>query len=1200
MRVANLFLVLGLISSSAVAQTTSQEKALNELVAKARHDFRAPGVSVVILRDDKIIYLHGEGVRTLGKPTPVTPDTLFAIASCSKAFTATLAASLVAEGKMSWDDNVRKHLSWFHLQDPLANRDITVRDLLCHRTGLPRHDAVRYRAPWGRDEIVRRMAALEPKWPFRTRFEYANLPFVAAGLALENAEKRPLADIVHLRLLKPLGMTRTVMRAEDAQKDGDCSDPHRWTKGDMSERIEVIDRYMQNYDGAGGLNSCARDMGQWLRFQLNEGKLDSQQLLTVAALRETHAPQIPIPRDGVYRALFPEDDFHQVSYGLGWRVADYQGNRLIAHSGGIDGFRSHCCFMPEKRLGLAVLCNLSPTFLPEALSLSLLDCLLDIKGKDWNKHFLAAASERELKDEADKKKKESRRKPGTKPSRDLADYAGIYRSPGYGELTITLEKDALRLTWSYHRLPLRHFHFDTFSVADPRHDFASDVAFQFDGAGALANVVFLEQTFVRVPKSKPQEKQKTTSDTDRRLLEDLRYLTSDECEGRGIRTKGIDRAADYIGRQFALAGLEPGAADGTFFQPFTLTVSTILPGRSQLVLTGPLGQQIALTQGEHFQVIAQGGKGKADAPLVFVGHGITSKFHDHDDYAGQDVRGKIVVLLTDAPLRGHPTADRFGRVERTGASPHSLLEKLRNAQRRGAVGVLLVNNHFRGRWFNDLLPPVRGGVPLLEAPVSLPVLQVRRDTMDALLRSTCQHGLAEIERDRELGRPLPSTALQGWSAQLEAMIEHTPLRLKNVIGYLKGEGPYAGETVVLGAHYDHLGMGNPGAITSTGVSGPTAPGGVGFPAAWLNKSALYPGADDNASGTSAILELARHFGAMKNRQGRRLVFMAFSAEENGLLGSEYYCRHPLLPHDKTAAMINLDMIGRLQDDRLDVRGLGTSKGFPALVERLNARQKPPFQLRLADAGWGSSDFASFFHRQTPVLSFMTGFHEQYHRPGDRLDTLNIEGIARVTALVADLTRVLAEMPRPEYVAERAVFDRLATPWGLAPCVGLVLKTQAQNLVVDQVDPDTPAARAGVKKGDQLLQLGGNKVRDLSDYLMRTRTLKPGQAVTLQWSRDGKTQEGELRLVALPAHASSGLIPDMADDLGGLLVGAVQAGSSAADAGLRPGDRIVAVGTRAIRTNREWTSVLANVPAGKTQEITVLRHGEPLGLTITFQ
>jgi S1-C subfamily serine protease len=688
----------------------------------------------------------------------------------------------------------------------------------------------------------------------------------------------------------------------------------------------------------------------------------------------------------------------------------------------------------------------------------------------------------------------------------------------------------------------------------------------------------------------------TQADSEARVLADLRFLAGDQCEGRGIQTKGIELAADYIAAQFRKAGLKPGGPDGSYFQPFTLVTSAKLGKANDLTLKGPLGQAITLEAAKHFNVALLGGSGRAEAPVVFAGYGITSTDPAYDDYAGLDVAGKVVVVLSGTPRRRHPYADIFAAAADGRLSPHaSLRAKLENAERHQAAGVLIVNDQQTAALSRDALP--RSFIsPRDGAPSRLPVAHVRREQVSAMLVSATGLDLAQVEKQIDAGLKPQSVLLAGWTCRLATEVTHNKVVVKNVIGVLEGSGPLAKETVVVGAHYDHVGLGSGGAFGGIGggVSPPGGVGGVGFPLTQMGKSSIHNGADDNASGTVAVLELARRLGATQGPPARRVVFIAFTAEETGLIGSAYYCRHPVFPLADTVAMINLDMVGRLQDDKLMVGGLGSAQPFAALIDRLNEKHR--FDLLKDPSGQGPSDHSSFNVVKVPVLNLFTGFHEQYHRPSDKVETINVPGVRRIVDLMADLTTELRTTPtRPEYVKTGA-FNRRNTLWSSAPSTGILpdYGDKQDGVLVGGVVESTPAAKAGLKKGDRLLALAGQPVKDPAGFLSLSRKLKAGDKVEVTVERDGQPQRLEMQLAKAPAGFPDrrfGFSTDFTDAKDGVLLTEVPENSPAGKAGLRKGDRLVAVAGETITDAPSYMNVARALTPGEVVPLTVMRGGK---------
>jgi CubicO group peptidase (beta-lactamase class C family) len=482
---STLFMLLA-FHGPAFAQSIDP-KAIDTIMQDALKAWDVPGAALAIVRGDEVVYLKGYGVKELGGDRPVTPDTLFPLASCTKAFTTTAMAMLVDEGKMSWDDPVRKHVEFFHLADPLADANVTLRDLVTHRTGVASHDLLWYRAPWTQEESIRRIGQLKPDRPFRTTFQYQSVMFTAAGHAVATAAKCPWADFVQKRIFDPLEMTGATFTTTAAEKAADHASAHRQ---DGQGRIHVIPWYkIEVPDPAGSINASARDLSKWVRFQLGDGTHQGKRLVSAANLRETHTPQIALRLEGSARDLNP--DTNLMSYGMAWVIQDYRGQLLVSHAGAIDGFRAHLTLVPKAKLGIVLLNNLNQTRMNLPASNNLVDLLLGLPKKDWNAILLAQVKKEEEATRARLEERLAKRHHGTKPSRELAAYAGTYEHPAYGTARVSLTGRTLVWRWSSFTSPLAHFHYDTFLLQDDL--FANlPVVFTLGPDGDVATMKVLE------------------------------------------------------------------------------------------------------------------------------------------------------------------------------------------------------------------------------------------------------------------------------------------------------------------------------------------------------------------------------------------------------------------------------------------------------------------------------------------------------------------------------------------------------------------------------------------------------------------------------------------------------------------------------------------------------------------------------------
>jgi CubicO group peptidase (beta-lactamase class C family) len=470
------------------------EKKIDAIVADALKAFDAPGAAVVIVHQDKVLYLKGTGVRELGKADAITEDTIFQIASCTKAFLAMLIAMLMGDGQIDWDEPVHKYVPYFRLADPLADQNITLRDMLCHRTGLSRHDLLWYKSPLEPEEVIRRIGHVKATTSFRSNWEYANIPFLTAGTAASLVEKRPLAESFKRRIFEPLGMKTASGTAADFLKAENRAVGYR---RDDKDKLELIAPLIYDSRGAGDISASARDLGQWLRFQLGDGTFNGKRLVPAKLFHETHAPQMVLKLTDTLKASYP--DSIQVSYGLGWFVQDYQGELVLSHGGSLPGFRTATVLVPKYKLGMVVLTNRNPTALPEAVTKSIVDRYLGLPEKEWNACFLKLNK----KQRADKDKKEAgikaKRVADTKPSHELKKYAGTYAHPAYGKAVISAGKDGLSIQWSNFKLPLEHWHYDTFrNVAPGEYVLEGEfLVFNFEADGSVRGMRWLGQEFQR-------------------------------------------------------------------------------------------------------------------------------------------------------------------------------------------------------------------------------------------------------------------------------------------------------------------------------------------------------------------------------------------------------------------------------------------------------------------------------------------------------------------------------------------------------------------------------------------------------------------------------------------------------------------------------------------------------------------------------
>jgi CubicO group peptidase (beta-lactamase class C family) len=438
-------------------------EAVDKLATDALKAFRVPGTAVVVVRGDQTLVLKGYGRRSIDANDPVTADTVFPLASCTKQFTTALLALLVDEGALGWDDPVRKHLPDFKLSDPNASALLTVRDLVSHRTGLGGNDLLWYRAPWDINHTLAQVPKLPLDYPFRGGYRYSSIPFMAAGRIAEKVGKEKWEKLVQERICEPLEMKGVTFTTTDIPKDADRALGHRLNRAGKLERMATYE--MKEPNPSGSMNATPRDLAAWQQFQLSNGISPSgKRLVSSKALLETRTGQNLMRVEVGPKTLFPETV--QLSYAMGWVVNDYRGLKVVGHGGLIDGFRMQITLVPDHDLGFVVMTNLHDTRMPMALTNSLIDLYCDLKPKDWNAYYVKTETDAAEARKAALAARDKARDPDAKPSLALADYAGEYTHPAYGTARVTFADGKLVAKFSSFRYPLEHFERDSFRITD--------------------------------------------------------------------------------------------------------------------------------------------------------------------------------------------------------------------------------------------------------------------------------------------------------------------------------------------------------------------------------------------------------------------------------------------------------------------------------------------------------------------------------------------------------------------------------------------------------------------------------------------------------------------------------------------------------------------------------------------------------------
>ena len=566
----------------------------------------------------------------------------------------------------------------------------------------------------------------------------------------------------------------------------------------------------------------------------------------------------------------------------------------------------------------------------------------------------------------------------------------------------------------------------------------------------------------------------------------VKTLASPEMEGRGAGTKGIERAAQLLEERYQGLGLEPAGTQG-YFQPLTVTTGAKLARHNELQ-QDLAGTKKTLKLNEDFVPFSFSSLGQAEAPLVFAGYGISAAEFGYDDYAGLDVQGKIAVLLRYEPTGFAAKGGHQGLTQHA-----ALISKAINARNHGARAVVIVNGKLgesegdQLTRFGSVSGPENAGVLLVQVKN-----KVAQDWFAAAGKS-----LGAVQ-DQINASSKPASFAFPATLHLSVAVDIDTLHatVNNVLAYLPGK---TDEYVIVGAHYDHLGYGNADSL---------APSQIGQ---------IHPGADDNASGTSGVLELARLFAPLKGQLPRGILFMSFAGEELGLLGSAHWTQQPTRPLGKAVAMVNMDMIGRIEGEKVFIGGVGTGSTFQSI---LAADQKnSPFHFDYSPGGYGASDHTSFVARKIPVLFFFSGLHSDYHKPSDTWEKINAPDAARLLDFIAGvITQLDTAAERPKFITVAAEDPHSGvTPTGggggYGPWFGSIpdFGQSESGVRFSDVQPGSPAAKAGLKAGDVLMDFGGKPIRNLYDFTDALRRSNVGDVVSVTVLRDGKPLKASVTL-----------------------------------------------------------------------------------------
>jgi len=565
-----------------------------------------------------------------------------------------------------------------------------------------------------------------------------------------------------------------------------------------------------------------------------------------------------------------------------------------------------------------------------------------------------------------------------------------------------------------------------------------------------------------------------------RYFKHVYFLASDELKGRGNGTPELERASEYIANQFRVLGLKPAGDNNTYFQNFQITTGTFYNYRNAVAVDG-----VDLQIDVDFEPLSFSLPSEIEAPIVFAGYGITAPDLQWDDYQGLDVTGKVVLVLRHEPQEMDPNSRFDGRNMTTHAT---FMNKAINARQHGAKGIVFItdpNNHTADM---DTVSPMLRDVGTDDSGII--AMRATRTRIEPLFEKLGR-SISGVQRQIDTGMKPESFDLHA-RARLVADLSRVRTTVHNVMAALPGsDDQLRNEWVVIGAHYDHLGLGDEHSL---------APSQIGQ---------IHHGADDNASGTAGVLELARLASLHKQAFKRSILFMTFAGEELGLLGSNYFVNHPLIPLTSITGMINMDMIGRVSNDHVTVLGVGTSAEFKPWIEEFN--KSVGMQITYSSSGHEGSDHISFDGKHIPILFFFSGLHSDYHRPSDTSDKINSKGAVQILELVAMSAQRLANSStRPLYTEvheEKPANAGIASPssGGYGPYFGSVpdFRDDIMGVLFADVRADSPAQKAGLKAGDTLVEFGGKSILNLNDFTYALGSKKPGDVVAVVVQRNGQ-------------------------------------------------------------------------------------------------
>ena len=569
------------------------------------------------------------------------------------------------------------------------------------------------------------------------------------------------------------------------------------------------------------------------------------------------------------------------------------------------------------------------------------------------------------------------------------------------------------------------------------------------------------------------DKVRSNEITKEEIYEHINYLASEKLEGRYPGTQGDILAREYISREFEKYGLIP-KGDSAFIQRFDMN-NGVKKGKANTLKFYDDGKQVSISESD-FTPLGLSSNGKVKGGLVFAGYGINAPMLDYSDFKDAngnmiDVEGKVIVIMRYSPTTMNPNNDKFAKFE-------ELRTKIASFKDLKPAGVIIITPPINSTSSNaDILMDV--GFDMVSQNSGIPTINTKRGIIESFLKQR-GYDLSKIQEGINSGIKPNSSEIKEVSVEYEVDLEKNTAKTGNVVGFLEGSDPVLkNEVIVIGAHFDHLGYGGQNSM-------------------YRGKDKLpHVGADDNASGTTGVLEIAQKLSSEKDKLKRSVLFICFTAEEEGLIGSSYFAKSDEFKNYNIVAMLNMDMVGRLKDDKLILNGTGTSTYWTPMIEELN--KKYNFNTSMNPEGFGPSDHSSFYAKDIPVLMFFTDLHTDYHKPTDTPDKINTEGQQKVLNMVYDMAYDLSTRDvKPEFTKVAVKEENKGERKSVRVYVGTVpdFSYSDAGYKISGVQSGSPAEKAGILAGDIMIKFGDKEINNLYDYTAALGEYKPGQDVNV--------------------------------------------------------------------------------------------------------